>query len=87
MAGKPIICTHCNGEMQQYSGPRYNRKVAGFFIIFGIIAVLFWIGMVLGIPLILIGLYMLGAKRDLWVCKECNTAIERFNIDAEKLGK
>jgi len=87
MAAKPLVCTHCNGEMTQYSGPRHNRKVAGFFIILGIVCVLFWVGMVLGIPLILIGIYMLTAKRDLWVCKECNVAVERFNIDSETLGK
>lgn len=73
--------------MQLYSGPRYNRKVAGFLILGGIFASLFWVGMVLGIPLILIGLYAMGSKRDLWVCKDCNTGIERIKINPKTIAK
>ena len=87
MASKPILCMHCNGEMQLYTGPRYNRKVAGFLILGGLFATLFWIGAVLGIPLILIGLYMMGSKRDLWVCKDCSSAIERIKLNPATIGK
>jgi hypothetical protein len=80
MTDKPLICNLCNGEMQPYIGPRYSRKFAAFLIIVGVFAIFFWIGMVLGIPLLAIGVYMYCAKRQLWVCKECNTAIERINL-------
>lgn len=83
MTGKPIICTLCNGEMQQYTGPRYSRNLGWFLIISGILCTLFWVGAVLGIPFIIIGLYMIGARRQLWVCKECNTAIERIELKAK----
>ncbi|MBF0330853.1 MAG: hypothetical protein HQL17_02870 [Candidatus Omnitrophica bacterium] len=84
---KPVICNHCNGEMQNYTGPRFNRKMAGFLILVGIFATLFWIGAVLGIPLILMGLYMMGSKRDLWVCKDCNTAIERIKLNPKTIAQ
>lgn len=84
MPNKSLICNLCNGEMQLYSGPRYSRKVGVFLVVVGIFATLFWIGPVLGIPLFLIGLYMTGAKRQLWVCKECNTAIERVELKPEQ---
>lgn len=84
MTSKPLICTLCNGEMQPYTGPRYSRKVGGFLIVSGIFCMLFWVGAVLGIPLLVIGLYMTGAKRLLWVCKECNTAIERIELKPRK---
>lgn len=80
MTDKPLICTLCNGEMQQYTGPRYSRRLGLFLIVCGILAILFWIGAVLGIPLLIIGLYMYSAKRQLWVCRECNTAIERIKL-------
>jgi hypothetical protein len=86
MPDKPLICTLCNGEMQQYTGPRYSRKLGGFLIVAGIICTLFWVGAVLGIPLVIIGLYMIGARRQLWVCKECNTAIERIQLKPENRG-
>lgn len=87
MTQKPIICTLCNGEMQPYVGPRYNRKVGGFMILGGIFATLFWIGAVLGIPLFIIGLHMWSAKRQLWVCKECNTAIERMELKPQTIAR
>lgn len=87
MTNKPLICTLCNGEMHPYTGPRYSKKVGGFLIICGIFATLFWIGAVLGIPLFLIGLYMASAKRQLWVCKECNTAIERIELKPKTISK
>ncbi len=85
--GKSLICTFCHGEMQAYTGPRYSRKVGGFLVLAGFFATLFWVGMVLGIPLILTGLYMMGAKRQLWVCKECNTAIERIELQPRVTSK
>lgn len=86
MPEKPLICTLCNGEMQPYTGPRYSRKLGWFLILAGIICTLFWVGAVLGIPLIIIGLYMIGARRNLWVCKECNTAIERIELKPQNRG-
>ena len=81
MAAKALVCNLCNGQMQLYSGPRFSRKLGGFLVVAGLFAIFFWIGPVLGIPLLLMGLYMVGAKRLLWVCKECNTAIERVELE------
>ena len=87
MADKPLICNLCNGEMQEYTGPKYSKKLGGFLVLAGILSTLFWVGAVLGIPLLIIGLYMAGAKRNLWVCKECNTAIERIDLKTKILPK
>jgi hypothetical protein len=54
-------------------------------VVAGIFAIFFWIGPVLGIPLLLMGLYMVGAKRLLWVCKECNTAMERVELEPQEV--
>ena len=81
MVNKPIICSLCNGEMRPYTGPRFNKKFGTFLVLAGIFSALFWIGAVLGVPLILIGIYMAAAKRQLWVCKDCNTAIERIELE------
>jgi len=84
MAVKTPICNLCNGQMQLYSGPRFSRKLGGFLVAAGIFAIFFWIGPVLGIPLLLMGLYMVGAKRQLWVCRECNTAMERVQLSDQE---
>ncbi len=82
---KPLICNLCNGEMEPYTGPRYSKKVGGFLIVAGAFTTMFWIGAVLGIPLFIMGLYLGGAKRQLWVCKDCNTAIERIELEPSKV--
>lgn len=84
MAAKAVVCNLCNGQMQLYSGPKFSRKLGAFLVIAGIFAIFFWIGPVLGIPLLLMGLYMVGAKRQLWVCKECNTAMERVQLETQE---
>ncbi|MEI6437209.1 MAG: hypothetical protein WCO69_00490 [Candidatus Omnitrophota bacterium] len=84
---KAIKCSHCNGEMQLFNGPRYNRKAAGFIILAGILMTLFWVGMVVGIPLVIIGIYMSTAKRELWVCKECNVGVEHINLNPKTIAK
>ena len=81
---KTIICNVCNGEMKPYRGPKFNRKAGGFLVVAGAATSLFWIGPVLGIPLFIMGLYMTGAKRELWVCEDCNTAIERIELKPKK---
>ena len=80
LRNKKMMCAQCNGEMEPYTGPKYSKKVGGFLIAGGAFATLFWVGAVLGVPLILMGAYMAGAKRQLWVCKDCNTAIERIEL-------
>ncbi|MBF0384288.1 MAG: hypothetical protein HQL27_00300 [Candidatus Omnitrophica bacterium] len=84
MSDKSLICNLCNGEMQPYSGPRHSRKFGGVLIVGGVFSSLFFIGPVLGIPLLIMGLYMTGSKRQLWVCKDCNTAIERIELKPEE---
>ena len=88
MINKPLMCNLCNGEMQRYAGPRYNRKVGGFLSAFGAFSTFFWTGAIVGVPLFLVGLYMTGSRRQLWVCRDCNTAIERVELRPErKVGK
>jgi len=80
MKQKPMLCTVCNGEMVPYTGKRYSGKVSGFMIVAGIFCTLFWVGAVLGLPLLIAGIYMRGSKRQLWVCEDCKAAIERIEL-------
>ena len=61
-------------------GAKHNRRAGGFLVAAGAFSSLFWVGPVLGIPVALAGLYMAGARRRLWVCKDCNVAIEMTEL-------
>lgn len=80
MKQKPMMCTICNGEMVPYTGKRFSGKVSGFMIVAGIFCTLFWIGAVLGLPLLIAGIVMRSSKRELWVCQDCKAAIERIEL-------
>lgn len=80
MAKNKLTCNSCSGIMAPYTGPRHSKAMGCFLIVAGIFCILFWVGAVLGIPLLIIGLYMTGAKRQLWVCQECHMAIERVEL-------
>ena len=75
-----LTCTNCQGEMQPYIGPRHSRKMGSWLMAGGLFSTLFWTGPVLGLPLLAAGAYMTAAKRKLWVCGTCNTAIERMEL-------
>ena len=80
MKSAALTCSACHGTMTAYTGPKYNKNVCLFMIISGIFCILFWIGAVLGIPLLILGIFMASSKRKLWVCKDCNIAIERIEF-------
>jgi len=90
MKNKALICTACNGEMNEYTGYKHSKGLGVFLILSGIFCILFWIGAVLGIPLFIIGMYMTSAKRNLWVCQDCQMAVERIplkNIPQKEKGQ
>lgn len=80
MASKTLVCSGCQGEMTRYVGPKHNRILGVFLICGGVLSSLYWVGVVLGIPLFAIGAYLTAARRKLWVCQDCNTAIERIDV-------
>ncbi|MBF0253578.1 MAG: hypothetical protein HQL11_00390 [Candidatus Omnitrophica bacterium] len=84
---KTIKCHVCSGEMKPYVGPRHNRRFGMFLAGAGVVSTLFWIGPVLGIPLMAMGGYMAGSKRKLFVCSDCHTAIERLEVKMEPKGR
>ncbi|MBF0252844.1 MAG: hypothetical protein HQL29_03415 [Candidatus Omnitrophica bacterium] len=78
--GKVLICNLCSGEMKEYKGRRYSMRAAMTFIVIGAFACLFWVGPVLGLPLAMIGIYMAGSKRELWLCQDCGAGYEKVDI-------
>ncbi|MBF0197958.1 MAG: hypothetical protein HQL32_09615 [Planctomycetes bacterium] len=76
-----IGCNLCNGSMVLYEGPRFGKKVTLSMILLGVFCCLFWIGSIVGLPLLIAGFFMSRLKREMWVCKDCMVGIERIKIE------
>ncbi len=78
MTRREVLCKACGGRMKKAIVSKHNKKFGGFLIISGVGCSLFWIGLVLGVPLSVMGVYMVTAKKSVWICGECMSVIDRY---------
>ncbi|MEE8360164.1 MAG: hypothetical protein V3S04_04490 [Candidatus Omnitrophota bacterium] len=75
---KEVLCKACGGRMKKAIVSKHSKKFGGFLIASGVGCSLFWIGLVLGVPLLVMGIYMVAAKKPVWVCSECQSVVDRY---------
>lgn len=75
---REVLCKACGGRMKKAEIPCHSKKFGGFLIAAGVGCSLFWIGLVLGIPLSVMGIYMVAAKKPVWICSDCQGMIDRY---------
>ncbi len=73
-----VLCKACGGRMKKAIVSKHSKKFGGFLIASGVGCSLFWIGLVLGVPLSVMGIYMVTAKRPVWICGECRSVVDRY---------
>lgn len=73
-----VLCKACGGRMAKAIVPKHNKKFGAILIASGVGCSLFFVGLVLGVPLAFMGVYMVTAKRPVWMCPECHSIIERY---------
>lgn len=73
-----VICKACGGKMKKAVVPKHSRKFGAVLISGGTVCSLFWIGIVLGIPLAVMGVYMVASKKQVWMCNECQSVLDRY---------
>ena len=77
-----VLCKACGGRMKKAILSKHSKKFGAGLIISGVGCSLFWIGLVLGIPLAVMGIYMVTAKKPVWMCPECQSIIERYEEES-----
>ena len=73
-------CPYCGGTMATENVPQYNRFFGIILIVVGLLGaplLLGFLGQPLAIILVIIGLYMISASKEAWVCDNCHGAFER----------
>ncbi len=73
-----VLCKACGGRMKRAIVPKHSKKFGAILIASGVGCSLFWVGLVLGIPLSVMGIYMVTAKKPVWICSECQSMLERY---------
>ncbi len=73
-----VLCKACGGRMKKATVPKHSRGFGVFLITSGFGCSLFWIGIVLGLPLSIMGVYMVAAKKLVWICGECQSVLDRY---------
>ncbi len=72
-----VKCPFCSGEMEIVEEHKHNRGIAATIILLGFLS-FFTINVLLGVFLLIIGLFMAFAEREYWHCTACSSAIERL---------
>ncbi len=73
-----VLCKACGGRMKKAIIPKHSKKFGAVLIASCVGCSLFWVGLVLGIPLSIMGIYMVSAKKPVWICGECQSMLERY---------
>ena len=71
-----LNCQQCNGVMVKKSEAA-QTGMGCLLLVIGIILCFTGIGALIGIPVILVGLWLGSKKKGWWVCKNCGYKISR----------
>ena len=64
-------CIHCHTRMEVFRVKKYPGKWPTIVVVAGVFCCLFLIGALVGIPLLLLGIYMATAKETISRCPKC----------------
>lgn len=68
---KPVECRHCRTDMELLTVKKYTGKWSYVLVVTGVFCSLFIVGALVGIPLLLLGIYRMTAKQAINYCPNC----------------
>lgn len=75
-----LNCKQCGGRMKKKKVSKGNASgIAGALIVFIIGAALCFtiIGAIIGVPMMIVALFMGGDRQKVWMCRACRSVVER----------
>ena len=64
-------CLHCHTPMELLKVKKYSGRWPAVLVVTGVFCCLFLIGALIGIPILLIGIYMATAQETISRCPNC----------------
>lgn len=75
---KSVTCQHCNGPMVAKRVMKHGWAGGLLLTTLGAIMSCTGVLLIIGFPILLIGLYMAGATDNFWVCQRCQSKIPKL---------
>ena len=72
-----VPCKKCGGKMRSKAFRVYSRALIISMIVFGVILSLTIVGILIGMPLIILAMHMGTKEKFFWVCEKCNDRIDK----------
>ena len=69
--GPAVGCRHCDGTMEVLSVKKHSGKWPLILIVAGLFCFFFLGGPLLGVPMLLLGIYMYTAQVTISYCEQC----------------
>ncbi len=69
-------CVYCGDGMVRGELPKFNRGFGIVVLILGMMLSIFML-LILGLPMVVIGAYMVVASRSVWTCPGCRAMVDR----------
>jgi ABC-type phosphate transport system permease subunit len=69
-------CLYCGEGMFSEVWPRFSRGFGIVVLIVGLLVSIF-LSILLGLPVVVLGTYIWIASRNVWVCRECGSVVDR----------
>ena len=69
-------CVYCGDSMVRRELPKFNRAFGIVVLILGLMLSVFML-LLLGLPMVVIGAYMMVASRSVWACPACRAVVDR----------
>jgi len=66
-----VVCRHCKSPMEPIRRKKYSKRWAVGLVLGGVFCCLFFIGALVGIPMLLVGIYMAMAEETINHCSSC----------------
>lgn len=66
-----VVCRHCKNRMEPIRRKKYSKRLSAGLVLGGVLCCLFFIGALIGIPMLLAGIYMAVAEETVNYCSDC----------------
>ena len=69
-------CVYCGDSMVHGELPKFNRGIGIVIVVLGLLLSFFTL-LLLGLPMVVIGVYMVTTARTVWTCPRCRAMVDR----------